>query len=80
MKKRPLLLVEWEDAFNGNHVWFDVDSAPTDPEPVIVTTVGFELSRTKKRLTLVMSVADNHTACDAFTIPVGMIRKQRVLE
>ena len=74
-----LLLIEWEDAFNGNHSWFELDSAPTDPEPVLVKTVGFELVRTKERVTLVMSVGDNGNACDAFTIPVGMIRKEMVL-
>lgn len=77
--KQRLLRVVWEDAFNGNHVWFDLDSAPTDPEPVLVTTVGFELTRTPERLTLLMSVADNGTGCDAFTIPTGMIRSEKAL-
>lgn len=79
MTSRPLLLIVWEDAFNGNHSWFELESAPTDPEPVLVSTVGYELARTPERVTLVMSVADNGTACDAFTIPAGMIRSETTL-
>jgi len=83
MARPPLKLVEWEDAYNGNHDWFDVSSLPDeDVNPVVVITVGFELQRSEDRLTLAMSYQDSRDepqACDLFTIPVAMIRKERTL-
>ncbi len=78
----PLKLIEWEDAYNGNHDWFKVDSLPEAVEPLIVTTVGFELQRNAERVTLAMSYGSSRedpTCCDLFTIPVAMIRKERTL-
>jgi len=80
--KPPLKLIEWEDAYNGNHGWLDVGTIPEKVEPLIVTTVGFELRRDDKRVTLAMSYGDSRddpTCCDLFTIPIGMIRKERKL-
>lgn len=83
MGRPPLKLIEWEDAFNGNHNWFDVATLPEDDvNPIIITTVGFELLRTKYRVTLAMSYEesrDGPRACDLFTIPRGMIRRERTL-
>jgi hypothetical protein len=82
MARPPLKLIEWEDAFNGDHDWLTVDSVPEKVRPIIITTVGFEIRRTKKRVTLAMSYGDSRdepTCCDLFTIPVGMIRRERVL-
>ena len=78
----PLVLIEWEDAYNGNHDWIEVASIPAKVKPLVLTTVGFELRRDKKRVTLAMthgSSRDEPTCCDLFTIPVGMIRKERRL-
>lgn len=84
MKRPPLVLVEWEDAYNGNHSWFELDSMPRSPKPVIVQTVGFEVRSNKRRLTLVSSLQtknrDKQHACDVFVIPAGMVRKRTVLK
>lgn len=86
--KRPktprvvLKLIEWEDAYNGNHDWFKVDSLPEAVEPLIVTTVGFEVQRGDERVVLAMSYGNSRedpTCCDLFTIPLAMIRHERVL-
>ena len=77
-----LKLIEWEDACNGNHEWIDEESIPENVEPLIICTVGFELRRDKERVTLAMSYGDSRekpTCCDLFTIPLAMIRKERVL-
>lgn len=82
MPRPPLKLIEWEDAYNGNHGWIDAASIPDAVQPLIITTVGFELRRNADRVTLAMSYGasrDEPTCCDLFTIPVGMIRKERVL-
>lgn len=79
----PLKLIEWEDAYNGNHSWAKVSTIPEAVEPLIVTTVGFELQRNADRVTLAMSYGDaraDPTFCDLFTIPIGMIRKERTLK
>jgi hypothetical protein len=78
----PLRLIQWEDAFNGNHEWTDVGALPEHIEPLIMTTVGFELRRDAERVTLAMSYGDSRdepTCCDLFTIPIAMISKERTL-
>jgi hypothetical protein len=80
--KPALKLIEWEDAYNGNHEWLTVESIPQHVEPLIIRTVGFELRRDESRVTLAMSYGDSReepTCSDLFTIPVGMIRKERTL-
>jgi hypothetical protein len=81
--KRPLLkMIVWEDAFNGDHGWLEVADIP-EVEPLLITTVGFEIRRDAHRVTLAMSYGDSRdkpTCCDLFTIPVGMIRKEKTLK
>lgn len=82
MSRPPLKLIEWEDAFNGDHKWLDVADIPERVDPMTITTVGFELRRDEDRVTLAMSYGasrDKPTCCDLFTIPVATIRKERVL-
>lgn len=82
MARPPLKVIVWEDAYNGNHSWIDVDSIPEHVAPLLVTTVGFEVRRDSERVTLVMSYGDTRdapTCCDLFTIPLGMIRRERTV-
>lgn len=80
-KRPPLKVIEWEDAYNGNHSWIDPDTIPDKMQPMTITTAGFEVRRCKERVTLAMSWGDDGdpTCCDLFTIPVAMIRKERVI-
>jgi hypothetical protein len=76
----PLLLVEWEDAFNGDHDWIEPEGF--SDEQLIVRTVGFEVRRNAAQLTLAMShyrFGNSERICDLFTIPTGMIRRETVL-
>lgn len=78
----PLKLIEWEDAYNGNHDWIDIETIPETVAPLVITTVGFELRRDRERVTLAMSYGSSReepACCDLFTIPIGMIRKERTL-
>lgn len=82
MPRPPLKLIEWEDAYNGNHDWIEVETIPEKVRPLIITTVGFELRRDEERVTLAMSYGDSRdesTCCDLFTIPIAMIRHEKVL-
>lgn len=82
MPRPPLKLIEWEDAFNGNHEWVAAEDVDNPVAPLVVTTVGFEIRRDDKRVTLAMSYEqsrDRPKCCDLFTIPVGMIRREKVL-
>lgn len=82
MPRPPLKLIEWEDACNGNHDWIDVSSIPEKLEPMVITTVGFELRRDQERVTLAMSYGcsrEEPTCADLFTIPLAMIRRERTL-
>ncbi len=80
--KPPLKFIEWEDAYNGNHEWCRM-GVLKDKSPLIIRTVGFEVARSKKRVTLAMSYHDDGpepAICDLFTIPVSCIRKERTLK
>lgn len=76
----PLKLIVWEDAYNGNHDWTSLDEIADDARVMLVTTVGHEIRRDAERVTLAMSLTDHGSVCDLFTIPVGMIRKERTLK
>lgn len=82
MSRPPLLLIEWEDAFNGNHEWTWRDEVPKAVAPLIVHTVGFLVQRDNERVTLAMSwehSRDHPKICDLFTIPAGMVRRETTL-
>lgn len=80
-----LVLVEWEDAYSGNHEWIDVDTIPENVAPLLIKTVGFVVRRDRQRVTLAMSIGSSDdeerddTCCDLFTIPRVLIRSERVL-
>lgn len=75
--KYPLKLIEWNDAFNGDHIWLDAEQLPEEPEPVIVQTIGFEVRRTDTYVTLAMSQASNGHLCDLFHIPLAIVVREQ---
>lgn len=75
--KYPLKLIEWQDAYNGNHEWFEVDTLPDEIDTHIVQTLGFEVQRSETQVTLAMSVAHNGTLCDLFTIPLAIVVREQ---
>lgn len=80
MTKYPLKLIEWHDAFNGNHGWFKADTMPDAIELMLVSTVGFEVQRIDTHVTLSMSAyerGDDMMLCDLFTIPLGMVVREQ---
>lgn len=76
--KYPLKLIEWEDAFAGEIVWFNPESLP-EQSPLITTTVGFEIQRTERYITLVQSCNSEGRCGAAISIPLGMIRREKTL-
>lgn len=86
VKRPPLVLVEWEDSYNGDHSWFRLSELPKAIEPAVLYTTGFLVQEQEARVTLSMSWQempsdDGHDArlCDLFTIPRGCIRKLTIL-
>lgn len=79
MKQRfPLLLVEWEDAYAGNHDWFKLNTMPEAVQPLVVMTAGFLVREDEDRITLATSFSHD-SAADLWTIPKPMIRKRTQL-
>lgn len=77
MTKYPLKLIEWHDAYNGNHSWFKAESLPKEWEPCVVQTIGFEVQRTDTYVRLAMTVTDDDSLCDLFTIPLAVIVREQ---
>jgi hypothetical protein len=76
MKQRfALVLIEWEDAYTGNHDWFKLNTLPDAVQPVMVVTAGFVVLEDEERVTLAQTFSHNSGA-NLWTIPVGMIRKR----
>lgn len=73
----PLKLIEWYDAYNGNHSWFDADTMPEEIRPFTVQTIGFEVQRTDAYITLAMSVSDRDNLCDLFNIPLAVVVREQ---
>lgn len=76
--KCPLKLIEWHDAYNGNHDWCKL-SDTVDTSLVVVQTLGFEVHRTDTQVTLAMSSASNGLLCDLFTIPLAVVVREQTL-
>jgi hypothetical protein len=77
MNKYPLKLIEWTDACNGNHDWFDPETMPTEVQLFLVQTIGFEVQRTDDAVVLAMSVSANGQLCDLFKIPRAIIVREQ---
>lgn len=77
--KYPLKLIEWEDAFTGfSSAWTDLaELKPT--EPLIMTTVGFEVQRTERQLTLCQSISEEGRGGNLITIPTAAIVREKTL-
>lgn len=77
MPKYPLKLIEWHDAYNDNHAWISIKELPEEPERYLVQTLGFEIRRDDKEVTLAMSVSNNGHVCDLFTVPLAIIVREQ---
>ena len=72
-----LLLVQWRDAVTNHSGWEPLKNiAKQDAETV--RSVGWELKRTKQKLTLVASVSGEEGSQDV-TIPLGWIVSEKEL-
>ena len=72
-----LLLVTWHDAVSDNVGWKKLADVRKQ-QPATVRSVGWEIRRTKRALTLAASLVDDE--CDGdVTIPIGMILSEREL-
>jgi hypothetical protein len=73
-----LLLVSWRDAVTNHAAWEKLATiAKQSPEPV--QSVGWELKRTKTKLTLVASISGDEGSQDV-TIPIPWIVSERELK
>lgn len=74
----PLVLIEWEDAYTGDHDWFKLDTLPDAVLPLNVMTAGFLVQANNERVTLAQSFSHDSAAC-LWTIPRKMIRSMTKL-
>jgi hypothetical protein len=78
MKKRPLIIVEWDDI--STHVsWVDEEEA-NKIDALKCISVGWKLKSDKKYLKITPMRASNRDCSDVQTIPRGCIHKIRKLE
>ena len=78
MKKRSLVIVEWED-ITTIRGWWDEEEAKEDT-PLKCISVGWKLVSTKNHLSLIASRSENADCGDRITIPKGCIRSIRRIE
>jgi len=78
MRKKPLIIVEWEDT-SGSNVWVSEEVAKAT-EPIHCTTVGWKIELTPQKLVICASKSDGGDYSDRDTIPRGCIRSIRKLE
>lgn len=70
-----ILYVEWDDA-QSTRGWYQKE---TDG-PCKIKSVGYEVLRTKEFLVLTTSFSGFEKYLDQLTIPIGMIRKIKILK
>lgn len=70
--KKPLVLIEWEDASNNNYYWDDEEKE----KPLCKChTVGFVMHRSQKKIVLATEGFDDGVYRNLHTIPKRMIVK-----
>lgn len=69
--------VEWYDA-NGLSRWHDIKDY-INHDVLLCKTAGYLLKRTNKAITIVLTQADNADLNQAMCIPIGWIKRYRVL-
>lgn len=75
--KYPLKLIEWRDAYNGDHNWFKSSELSEKIQSFIVQTVGFEVHRDDTHVVLAMSFTNYDQLCDLFTIPLAVVMREQ---
>lgn len=82
MKKRKLLVIDWEDHHSGGGSWTDIEQAKTyhkNNKPFVCTSSGFLIHEDKKRISIVQSQTNRDQVSDYITILKSCIKKKRVL-
>ena len=73
-----LLLITWHDAYSDHSGWKPLAKVRKQ-QPATVRSVGWEVRRTKRAVTLAASVVDDE--CDGdVTIPIDMILAEKELK
>ncbi len=73
-----LLLVTWHDAVSDDSGWKKLAKVRKQ-QPATVRSVGWEIRRTRRALTLAASLVDDE--CDGdVSIPIGMILSEKELQ
>ena len=78
MKTIDLVIVVWRDAHSVSDGWMWLD-VPADPEPLMVTTVGWLIDKRhggkRGHVSLAQSVTDHRAIDSILHIPKGMVEK-----
>ncbi len=78
MKKRRLVIIEWDDAF-GNNKWHS-EEGTEDAEPMRCTTVGWVMPSPKGCFSIASSRDKQGKCADRMTIPRSNVKSIRQLE
>ena len=73
MTKYPIVSVRWTDAHTTD-AWRSIEEALED-EPAFVTTVGFLLEDSKKRVLVASTLSADELISSTMEIPKGMVVK-----
>lgn len=73
-RRIKLILVKWEDATH-----LVDDTGPERPGTMLAWTVGFQLARSDKEVTLCMEMFEDRQKRDISTIPMGMVKSIKTL-
>ncbi len=78
MKRRRLLIVEWED-ITGSHKWHEEEDAE-ESKTLICTTVGWQMKSSRKHLTIASTRSEEGQCIDRTTMARSVIKSIRRLE
>lgn len=79
MRKRPLIVVEWED-IAAHTSWIKEDSEPEESDTIHCVTVGWQIKSNRRTLIIASTRTEDKKCTDRTAIPRGCIRKIRRLE
>lgn len=77
MKKRSLVIIEWDDAY-GNNKWHSEDDFD-DAKPMRCTTVGWRMPARKGYFSIASTRDERGRCADRMTIPRGSIKSIKKL-
>jgi len=75
-KRYPIVEVTWDDSASQGK-WGTDESYRRNADTIECKSMGYLLSRNKKKVVLIQSISEEHQCCDSISIPAKCVKRVR---